>query len=110
MSLTDQSLVRKLEAILELARAQGRTSETGVLHEIGLKEAAFILDVSESQMRRLCQKNVHGIHPDGYGRKQEGSNLWSVITWPFFKALMRPIERFREPAVSAEKRHARGEG
>ncbi|MCK1595869.1 hypothetical protein [Bradyrhizobium sp. 164] len=98
MSLSEEVFIGKLEAVLELARTQGRAPE-GALHEIGLKEAAFIADVSESQMRRLCQANIHGAQPGGFGRKELGSDRWRVVTLPFLKILpLRALERFREPA------------
>lgn len=90
--LTSDHLIVKLEAVLDLMRGKNQSA-------IDLKEAAFIAGISESQMRRRCQANIHGVHPDGYGRKLEGDR-WDVIAVPFLLSVpLKAIERYREPTT-----------
>ncbi|MCK1595573.1 hypothetical protein [Bradyrhizobium sp. 164] len=94
---TNETLIEKLEVVLQLLRSRERGA-AGELHTIGLKEAAYIAGVSESHMRRLCQLNVYGLNPEGYGRKKSGrADLWEVVALPFLMSVpMRNLARFRE--------------
>lgn len=94
---TNETLIEKLEVVLQLLRSRERAAP-GELHTLGLKEAAYIAGVSESHMRRLCQLNVYGLNPEGYGRKKAGkADLWEVVAVPFLMSVpMRNLARFRQ--------------
>ncbi|TWI73628.1 hypothetical protein IQ16_01766 [Bradyrhizobium huanghuaihaiense] len=94
---SDETLITKLEVVLGLLRARQQASP-GELHTLELKEAAHVAGVSESQMRRLCQAHVFGLHPNGYGRKKKSNaDLWEVVALPFLMSVpIRNLARFRE--------------
>lgn len=109
---SNEALVARLELVLHLLRWQER-APVGALHTLELKDAAYIAGVSESRMRRRCQENVFGLHPNGYGRKKESSaGLWEVVALPFLMSVpMRNLARFREviPPKGNAAREAQGD-
>jgi hypothetical protein len=75
-------MVIALEETATTLRADA-VAPAGSMHTIRLKDAAYIAGVSEAQMRKRCEENIHSFHPGGYGLKRDGSNRWEVVFAPF---------------------------
>lgn len=88
-----------LDVLDDLLRKRERAPE-GVLHTIGLKDAAYVANISVAQMRRLCAANPCGA-PGGYGFRKSRDELWRVEVLPFLRTLsLGSVLRFRDIGVS----------
>jgi hypothetical protein len=63
----------------------------GSLRRMPLKDAAFVVGISETRMRRRCEENVYGVVVGGYGYKRRGR--WEVVLAPFVIGL--PVSALR---------------
>lgn len=102
MTETDAETVRlALDILADLLRARDRAPDE--MHVMGLKEAAFVADISESRLRLLCSQNVRGLRPGGYGYRKRDGAPWEVEVLPFLVQLpLALVPRFLETRTSRE--------
>jgi len=86
----------ELTALLDKLRAATRAlpstnaPDPSTLTKISIGEAAYLSELSESQVRKLCEANPSG-EPGGFGYKKGGR--WEVIKDPFLTSRGMRVSR-----------------
>lgn len=75
-----EMIAAELERIATLIRQSCAGPE---VQTISVGEAAFIADISEAQMRKLCRENRY----DKGGYAFRGGGRWRIVVVPFIQSL-----------------------